>query len=269
MIDIQEIKVGLKPIWPDLEIEWFESVSSTNTLAKEFSRAHPKQAKLFIAKEQTQGRGRYGKSFYSKLDHGLYMSVVIPIKDIDLPDVPMVTLAAATAISRAIDKELNLEVDIKWVNDIFYQGQKIVGILSETVHDMSQQRIQSVVIGLGLNVAGDFKQASPEVKEVAGSLFKNNIPEGVNINHLIVEYIRDLYDSINHLQARDFLTYYQSRMLGMNQMIYYQDHSGLQHGKMLGINNQGHLLVEKPNGSTESLYGQEIHLSSKQFRGRN
>lgn len=266
MLNKSKIKYYLSKEWPDLEIELFDKVSSTNTIAKEYSQLYPSKAKLFIAKEQSQGRGRYGKSFYSQIENGIYMTLAIPAGRITLENMPIITIAAASALALAIDSILNLRVEIKWVNDLFFQGAKVAGILSETVKSRHRNEVESVIVGVGLNVSGKFDQAQEEVKEVAGTLFPNKVPAKIDLNLLVADFVLNMNQYLDRIEEKEFLNDYTSRMMGINQMVRYQDQKGWQKAKLLGINDKGHLLVENSRGQIESLYGQEIHLSSSQFR---
>lgn len=264
-IDTQQIKNNLLNDWKDMSIEVHEVVTSTNDLAKIYQVTHPQQSHLIIAKKQTKGRGRYGKSFHSSIANGLYMSVLIPIKDIDIENIPLITIATATAMSEAIEELYSKTLAIKWVNDLFFEGKKVSGILCEAISDLESRSISSVVIGLGLNLAGGFDQADEQVQSVAGTLFGEQLPKDFNYNELISLYLNKLLIYINHLEKREFIPYYSNHLLGINTKVSYQSNGQWYEGIIRGINHQGHLLVEHEDEEIIELFGQEIHLSSQQF----
>ncbi|XJS11357.1 biotin--[acetyl-CoA-carboxylase] ligase [Aerococcaceae bacterium WGS1372] len=264
-LDAQQIMNQLSTDWENLTIEVHDEVTSTNDLAKIFGVSHPKRTHLIIARKQTKGRGRYGKSFHSSIANGLYMSLLIPIKDIKIENIPLITIATATAMSEAIEELYGKTLAIKWVNDLFLEGRKVSGILCEALSDLESRTISSVVVGLGLNLAGEFDQADEQVRSVAGTLFGEQLPKDFNYNELISLYLNKLSGYINHLEAREFITYYSNHLLGINTKVSYQSNGQWHEGIIRGINQQGHLLFEHEDGMLEELFGQEIHLSSQQF----
>lgn len=264
-LDPQQIKAQLSDQWANLSIELHEEVTSTNDLAKIYGVNHPSQTHLIIARKQSQGRGRYGKSFHSEIANGLYTSILIPIKGIDIENIPLITIATATAMSESIEELYGKTLEIKWVNDLFYQGRKVSGILCEAISDLESMSISAVVVGLGLNLAGGFDQADEHVQSVAGTLFGEELPEDFNYNQLISLYMNKLMGYISELEDRHFIRYYSDHLLGINSKVSYESNGEQREGIIRGINQQGHLLVELGDGQLEELFGQEIHLSSQQF----
>lgn len=264
-LDGQQISASLSNDWDNLSIEIHDEVTSTNDLAKIYAVNHPKESKLIIARKQTKGRGRYGKSFHSEIQNGLYSSLLVPIHQTKIEDIPLITIATATAMSKAIEGLYHKKINIKWVNDLFYQGRKVSGILCEAISDLESGRISSVVIGLGLNLAGSFAGTDDIVQNVAGTLFGDKLPADFNYNDLMSLYLNKLLYYINHLEEREFITYYSDNLLGIHSKVTYDSNGSRQSGIIRGINNDGHLLVELENGYIDELFGQEIHLSSQQF----
>lgn len=116
---------------------------------------------LLLAEEQTQGRGRLGRSFHSPKG-GIYMSLILR-PQMTLTDATLITTMAALAVCQAIEELTPVRPEIKWVNDLLVDGKKICGILTEAVSDWESGRVESVVVGVGLN----FRPVSfPE--EIAG-----------------------------------------------------------------------------------------------------
>lgn len=136
-----------------------EELRSTNDTAKEMARQGIDGPICIIAESQTAGRGRLGRSFYSPKGRGLFFTLVIPYKASE--EMLLFTRAAAVACRRAIKKVCDLDVGIKWVNDIIYRGKKAGGILSESEGDF-------VFIGIGINCYG--KEFPKEIKDIAISL---------------------------------------------------------------------------------------------------
>ena len=113
---------------PHLDISVFSSVTSTNTILKEMAEQGAKEGTVIIAEEQTAGRGRTGKQFYSPKGTGIYISILLR------PDKPaeeslFLTTSAAVATARAIEDVSDKRALIKWVNDIYLEDKKPVEFL--------------------------------------------------------------------------------------------------------------------------------------------
>ena len=150
-----------------LKIEVHDSLDSTNNEAKRRLGAGDNGNLLIVADKQTAGRGRMGHSFYSPEHTGIYMTLSLELgKPLYHPE--RITLAAAVAVVRAVEPFLSERLRLKWVNDIFYRGKKVCGILSEGITDLETGLIQHAIVGIGLNVRpADFPS---ELEGIAGSL---------------------------------------------------------------------------------------------------
>lgn len=264
-IDPKQILHQIDDFWQDLHIEHHKEVTSTNDLAKQFNITNRGKNGLFIADKQTQGRGRRGRGFHSVLTEGLYFSLTIKPQVENSQDVPRYTLAAATALVQAIEALTGKNIQIKWVNDLFYKGRKISGILSEAVTDLESGGFSAIVIGIGINLSGNFSGAPQDVKDVAGTLFGETLPESFNPNQFLKAFLEYFERYHLNLLAPDFMTIYRDHLLGLNQEVTYSINKQEHRGRIEGIDQDGHLLVRQANGQLEVLLGQEIHFSSKQF----
>lgn len=149
------------------EVRVFKSIDSTNTEAKRAVSNGLEGDAIFAAEEQTAGRGRRGKSFYSPDSGGLYFSCVLH-PNVGLADSTALTAAAAVAVCEAIAHTTKKHPQIKWVNDIFTDGCKVCGILTEAVSDFESGAVQAVIIGIGINLTTD--HFPDELKGIAASL---------------------------------------------------------------------------------------------------
>lgn len=251
--------------FPNLQVFIQDQVTSTNDLAKQFAQTHPGQPALFIAKEQTQGRGRYGRKFFSGLHQGLYLSLVLKPSQLDLEDIPLYTLLAASSIAQSLDPYLKDSLQIKWINDLFYRQRKVAGILCESVMDLETQSVSALIIGIGLNLAGDFSQQEIEVQQVAGTLFGESLPANFNYNLFLSNFISIFSKGHYQLPQTDFLSDYHNRLLGLNQKVYYEKEGQRYEAIIQGINQKGNLQVQDLQGKSHLLVSGEIHFSSQQF----
>ena len=134
----------------DIEVLYLESVDSTNKEAMRRALDEPTKTALIVSNNQTQGKGRLGRSFYSPPDTGIYMSFLFRPK-FDVSKSVIVTAAAATAVCRSIEKVTGIKCSIKWVNDIYSRGQKVSGILTEAVSGFETGAIEYLIVGIGIN----------------------------------------------------------------------------------------------------------------------
>ena len=157
---------GVSPEVP-LDVVVYESLDSTNNEAKRRLGAGDSGNLLIVADTQTAGRGRMGHTFYSPQQAGIYMTLSVELaKPLYHPE--QITLAAAVAVVRAVEPYLSEPLQLKWVNDIFYQGKKVCGILSEGITDLETGLIQHAIVGIGLNVRPT--EFPEELESIAGSL---------------------------------------------------------------------------------------------------
>jgi BirA family transcriptional regulator, biotin operon repressor / biotin---[acetyl-CoA-carboxylase] ligase len=143
----------------------FDTVSSTNDLAREMAAAGAREGTAILALEQTAGRGRQGRSWSSPTGEGLYLSLVLRPK-VRPADSPIITLAAAVAVAETLSIDFNLPVDIKWPNDVLARGRKICGILVESAIEGTE--LQYAVMGIGVNMSQ--REFGEELKQSATSL---------------------------------------------------------------------------------------------------
>lgn len=248
-----------------LNVELLDSVSSTNDVAKQILREHPDRLSVIATNKQTAGRGRSGKSFYSELQYGLYFTLAFFPNDNRLESVPLYTILAATALVEGLEKYVEQPLAVKWVNDIFYQGKKVSGILSEMVSGTDNTEVPGIVVGIGINFAGDFTATDQAVQNVAGTLFEHEIPEKFSQNQFLSEFLDRFFTYHMQFQEKKFMPIYESKLMGLGKQVLYTLNGKKKHGIIKGINEHGHLLVQQPDQSLETLYGQEVHFGSQQF----
>lgn len=264
-LDAGQIQARLPEDWADLPIYVEDRVTSTNDLAKQFTIQHPGQDALFVASHQTAGRGRRGRTFYSDLTEGLYFSLVVHPRFEDLDQITLYTILAATALCQALESETHRPIKIKWVNDLFLDQRKISGILCEAVTDLETRSISSIVIGIGLNLAGDFSQADSNTQQVAGTLFPEGLPASFNPNHVLSRFLTYFRDYHRKFKEKSFLLPYQNRIMGVGREVFYREEGVTKSGIIRGITGEGHLLLEDDQGSMRPLFANEVHFSSHQF----
>ena len=155
---------------PDIRVRVCPTVTSTNTVLKQMALEDAPAGLALAAGEQTAGRGRMGRSFYSPAGSGLYLSLLLR-PDLAAADAVRLTACAAVAVAEAIESMADVHPEIKWVNDLYLGGKKVCGILTEAGLDCETGRMSYVIIGIGINTrmpAGSFPE---EIRDVAGDVF--------------------------------------------------------------------------------------------------
>lgn len=236
----------------------YKSIDSTNTEAKKMAVNHAEHGTVLIAEEQTAGRGRRGRTFYSTNGLGIYISFILK-PDITLQDSVLITTAASVAVNRAIEKVTGLETKIKWVNDLYYQDHKVCGILTEAVTDCDTGCIDSLVLGIGINFCLDSSSIPEELKNVVGSLFDHK-PANITRNHLCAELINEVMQISDHLTERSFLSDYKKKSMVIGERILVIGQGEGVPAKAIDIDPNGGLIVQLDHGERKTLNSGEITI---------
>lgn len=126
----------------------YDSVPSTQPMAHQAATNSSHEGTLIVANEQTEGRGRLGREWVVEKEQTISMSLILR-PTIPLTRAPQLTLVAAVAVARAIEKVAPIDCEIKWPNDLMVNGKKLVGILTEMAADPDQ--LHYVIVGIGIN----------------------------------------------------------------------------------------------------------------------
>lgn len=240
------------------EIRVLDSVDSTNQEAKKRAHNGAPSGTVILAEQQTAGRGRLGRSFFSPAGSGIYLSVVFRL-DFSIDVSLLLTSAAAVAVCRAICSVTGLEAQIKWVNDIYLDGKKICGILTEASMNFENQQLEYLVVGIGINVrTGSFP---PEVEKVATALEPHLEGRRISRSELIGAVLNELETVLKQLENQDFLEEYRERSFVLGKRISVITPQEIYPAVAQALNNQGHLIVQREdNGETAVLNTGEISI---------
>ena len=231
----------------------YEETESTNLLAKELFKDDDA---IVLADRQSAGRGRLGRSFFSPQGSGLYMSVSVRC-DILPDDAVFVTVAAALAVSRAVDRLFDISTQIKWVNDIYYKGRKVCGILAETVWDTGKDKPPHIVVGIGVNVSEPCGGFPEEIKDKAVALPNKNVSR----NALAAEIVNELDKILDAFEKKDFLEEYRQKSCLMGKRVVVIPVNGQEfEAEVLEIDDNAHLVIVKDNGEKINLFTGEVSI---------
>ena len=250
ILNAQEIKKSLSF---DCRVEYYKTLDSTNNVAKRIIAEGEDDVLLVVGEEQTAGRGRQGKSFYSPQGTGIYMSLVVhPM--IELQNAVTATTAAAVAVCRAIESLTDKKPMIKWVNDVYLNGKKICGILTEAVTDFETQTVSSIIIGIGINLTTkDF----PRDVQNASCLNAD-----VKRAELIGAVANELNRIVNSGYG-EFLEYYRAHSLVVGEDIVFIKNGVSTSARAVGIDDFGGLEVELADGTHYTLRSGEITVRKR------
>ncbi|MBE5954321.1 MAG: biotin--[acetyl-CoA-carboxylase] ligase [Lachnospiraceae bacterium] len=246
---------------------FYDTIDSTNNKAKELAKRGSVDGSLVVGIKQTAGKGRLGRSFDSQDDDGLYFSIMLR-PDVATEHLSRVTLVTALAISKSINSFCNVRTSIKWPNDIYLGGKKLVGILTEAGPDY-------VVIGIGVNI--NTKRFNNELSDLATSLYLETHKEYDKAKLLdrILQQLNDLYEMFLKSNDLSFMSGEYNNYLGvLNKDIYLIpqqlslkmsnpsliDTNGLDTVHCLGINENGDLICRDKLGELHYVNSGEISL---------
>lgn len=245
----QALRALLGDVAKDFSVCVLDEIDSTNTEAKR--RAMEGETKMLIlAREQSAGRGRMGRSFYSPPESGVYFSLLMPM-DKSLENGVFLTSAVSVAVMRAIRTVTGKQVGIKWVNDLFWQGKKVCGILCES---MSMGDACLVVIGIGINLkSADFPEA---LSGIAGSLCADDASR----EEMVCAVCRELFSFLENPASPDWLEDYRKHSLVLGKTVQWIEQGVSHQGVAESIREDGALCVRDENGELSILRTGEISL---------
>lgn len=241
----------------NVEIAYYSTLSSTNTSLKERAINGADEGLVVIADNQTDGRGRFYRRFYSPKDSGIYMSILLR-PDFTGFDATLITTAAAVAVAQAAEALSGNKTQIKWVNDVLVNGKKICGILTEGAINPVSGKPDYVIVGIGINAFvpdGGFEE---EIKDIAGAVFPVSDPDLKA--RLTAETINIFMEYYTKLEQKAFLEEYRRRSAVIGKEISVFKNCSEFYATALDIDDNCRLLVEYPDGTREFLSSGEISI---------
>jgi BirA family transcriptional regulator, biotin operon repressor / biotin---[acetyl-CoA-carboxylase] ligase len=247
-------ELGDCPIGRDI-VHYFR-IGSTNAVALTLAAEGAEHGTVVVAEEQTAGRGRLGRAWFSEKGSGIYASIVLR-PPLSPAAAPVLTLMAGLAAHKAVSSTTGLTVDIRWPNDLLVNGKKVCGILTEMSAELD--RLHAVVLGIGINV--NHSLMPPELENIATSLRMEA--------HRAISRVPVLAALLRELER-----YYQLLLKGGNTAITerWEAASSFAHGKRvrvvtgageaqattMGVEPSGALKIQYDDGRAESLIAGEV-----------
>ena len=242
-LDIAAIRSRLK----GRDVEYFATIDSTMRAASEGSRKECPAGTVFLAERQTKGVGRMGRRWHSSPGDSLTFSMVLRPR-MGTEKMPVLTLAVGVAVTEAVEEVTGLKGDLRWPNDLLFEGRKVCGVLLELQRD-------SVSVGVGLNV--NQQEFPKELAETATSLLLAGGGKPQNREDLIcaiVPRIEQLCELLVTEGARPILDLFESHSSFVKGRLVQVDHDGqVVKGTTVGLDPSGFLRLRTEDGAILTL----------------
>lgn len=249
MLSEKIIKEQLSSRFSNAEVLVFDTVNSTNLVAKEKFIADAENPLIVVSNSQTAGRGRMGRNFYSPEDTGIYLSIAVNAKNI--PNILSATAKTAVGVCRTLE-ELGINPKIKWVNDIYINSKKACGILAEGILCDTNNSINGMVIGIGVNVSTN--NFPKELENIATSL-------GITTdrNKIIASIVNNVL-SVVLSESDDFIHEYKDKSLVLGKEITCISATENFSATAVDIDNNGALIVKIKGGTLKTISTGEVSV---------
>ncbi|MDD2956641.1 MAG: biotin--[acetyl-CoA-carboxylase] ligase [Oscillospiraceae bacterium] len=261
VLSAEGIGLFLRPCAQPWQVVVLDTVGSTNRAMRERAQAGAPNGLVLAAEGQSEGRGRFGRPFFSPPGCGIYFSVLLRPRA-RAEAAALLTAGAAVAVCRAVQKLAGVRLQIKWVNDLLLEGKKVCGILTEAATDLESGSLEYVVLGVGLNYSTAPEQFPPELQGVASSLFPGGrgCPEGLSRNRLTAEILLELSQMLEDGLGRGCLAEYRERSAVLGREVWVLRDGGEEKGMALEIDGEGRLVIRREDGGEEALRSGEVSL---------
>lgn len=245
--------------------EVWESIDSTNARAIELASNGATEGVIVVARQQSAGRGRLGRTWVSPIDCGLYYSAILR-PNLPAHRLPLMSLAAGTAVVKAIEELVGIQAQVKWVNDVVYGGRKLAGILCETTRSDTSTHPSvpqlALIVGIGINLCALPADAPSEVTAKAISI-EEMAGEPINVNMLtatLSKYLEIGYQQLAGGQTPLLLQEWKalSNTLGKRVRASFGDE--LVEGTARDVTSDGALIIERADGTRLELRAGEVSI---------
>lgn len=258
MYNQKELESGLETKYMGRPLFFYKETDTTSNRIRDLGLEGAQEGALAVAETQTAGRGRRGRHWEAPAGTGVWMSLLLR-PPITPAAAPALTLLAGLAVAEALEEITGLHMEIKWPNDILYNGKKLVGILMEMECEM--QEVHFIVLGIGVNVnIPDFPEA---LREKATSLF---LEGGRTYSrrqtvHCILEHFERLYDEF--LQGGSFAPFrerYRKKCVNIGREVCVLGREEFA-ATVLDVTPEGELLVRREDdGREEVVFSGEVSI---------
>ncbi|HEX7467490.1 MAG TPA: biotin--[acetyl-CoA-carboxylase] ligase [Methanobacterium sp.] len=257
-----EVRRNLHTQYMGHEIHYFKEVNSTNDVARELAENGAEEGAIVIAESQRSGKGRRGKKWISP-SGGLWMTIILR-PNVPPTKAPQLTLVTGVAVAKTLNEEYDLDVGIKWPNDILIGDKKVCGILTEVKADMGT--IDYVLVGIGIDLNFDVDIFPPKLREGATSLkmeLKREI-QGATLVQRFLQNFEVTYNQFKEGKFPDILREWRRLSKTIGSYVEVHKKGRTVRGYAVGINKDGILILELDDGTLRKVIsGECIHIKRK------
>ena len=241
----------------EMPLTVLDCVGSTNDLVRQKAAEGAPEGTVIIAQQQTGGKGRLGRSFFSPKDSGLYLSILLR-PTLEVSRAVRITTCAALAVCDAIEFAAGKKPDIKWVNDVYLDGRKVCGILTEASVSMESGGLDYAVLGIGINVYEPQGGFPEEIKDIAGAVSKHRTADLKNkLAATIISSFMRYYKDIAQGGFRDD---YSRRLMWKGEQIIAVSGENTTPCRIVDVDEECRLEVELENGEHKLISSGEISI---------
>lgn len=258
-------RIGKAPGWSN---ELWDCLDSTNTRAIELAQQGAPEGVIILARQQSAGRGRQGRSWISPPDSGIYASFIFRPR-CPLAELPFHTLACGVATAKAVLHSTGLKLGLKWVNDLVFNGKKVGGILAEIPPSASEKALSTpsssyapLVLGIGINLVLSEVDIPEELKEKIDYL-ERIAGQSIDPNLLLASLAKELeeiYDILSLGHAKEILDTWKEFSTTIGKNIQATSGNTKIEGVAIDISESGGLILETSGKEKVVLYGGEITI---------
>ena len=236
----------------------YEMTDSTNEQAKLYAKSGSWQGEptIFVANEQTKGRGRYSLKFYSKSGAGAYLSLLFKPNS-DIKDTTAVIALSAISMIKAIESLSTAEVKIKWVNDLILGGKKLGGILIEGSVNPESGEYDYMIAGIGVNLYKT--ELDAEIKSIATSL-EAETGEKVEKDAIITGFVHHFLDGLKNLDSKILFEDYKSRLMTLGKPVTVLTLTESYDATAIDLLPDYSMLVRTPKGEEKHIFTGEVSV---------
>lgn len=237
-------------------------VDADGTMTEQGSRLHKT---ILASASQSSGYGRLSRSFYSPDQNGIYFSFIY-IPQAPLFNPAFYTVSCAVAVSLAVEELTGIKPKIKWVNDVYVENRKVCGILSEGFCPPGADRVQAMVIGIGINLRTDTLALPEEIKDKAGGILDSTSKKECHRARLLAKTMFKCLSFLdegcdcwkNVVGEYKKRSYLDGKIVSVTPIV--GENTNAYQAKVIGINDEAELEVECEDGSIKKLSTGEVTL---------
>lgn len=259
LLSFEEVSKNLHTKYIGKNIMYFSTIDSTNNKSKELALDGSPNGTVVISEEQTLGRGRLGRNWVSPKYKGIWMSIILK-PDTDPMNVPKVTQVGAAAVIKTLN-ELGIKATIKWPNDIVMNNKKICGILTEMSGELN--KVNYVIMGIGINVNIDIEDFPEELKDIATSISheEGRYLKRKDLVSSLLNNFEILYDEFEKEESINLsvnICRENSALIGKEVKIINRGKESI--GRAVDLNDEGQLLVQYSDGKIDKIISGEVSI---------